>query len=467
MAIEKLKSVNILVVGDVMLDRYFWGTSNRISQEAPVPIVSAGHTSTSLGGAGNVAANLAGLGCQVELCAICGNDAEAEELNGMINDSDIKSFVLGSYGRVTTVKTRIMANKQQVVRFDIEYRNGIQDGFKRQFLEHIESRIGNFQAVILSDYAKGMLADKAFVQGIIKCAKSHGVPVLVDPKGKDWSAYAGAMVLTPNSAELEACANFHQISEFLLITRGSAGMRLIGPDGTIDIASRALDVADVSGAGDTVIATMAAGIAAGLGAEQAARIANTAAGIVVGKVGTQPILYDELCSALENDCDSFPYAPYKIMVNGSALAAVIRWRSHGDKIVFTNGCFDLLHPGHVGMLYKAKSFGDRLVVGLNSDASVRRLKGDGRPVLCERDRCVMLGALSCVDAVVVFDDDTPLSLVTALRPDVIVKGSDYRGQYIAGAEFVDGIGGRVEYVDLLEGHSTTGLINGIVERPHT
>ena len=336
--------------------------------------------------------------------------------------------------------------------------------------------------VILSDYGKGMYASGALSQEVIGLARRHHRPVLVDPKGTDWQRYQHATCITPNTGELEAVVGQGLESdetmlidaalkvrarfdlERLLVTRGAQGMCLAGPDQSVAlISSQAREVFDVSGAGDTVIATLAAALGTGMPFDTAARVANTAAGIVVGKLGTQPILHTELSTALRySDGPSyFPYSAAKMTAADGALAKVRQWRASGEKVVFTNGCFDLLHPGHISLLYQARALGDRLIVGLNTDASVRRLKGSQRPILAEGDRAAMLGALSCVDAVVLFDQDTPLEIIAALRPDILVKGSDYKPDQVVGKDIVEAYGGCVKLVEVLQGYSTTGLAEKI------
>jgi D-beta-D-heptose 7-phosphate kinase/D-beta-D-heptose 1-phosphate adenosyltransferase len=468
----------VLVIGDIMLDRYFWGKVRRISPEAPVPVVKMRHITETLGGAGNVANNLAGLGCSVRVIGICGEDRTADGLRQLFKQKQIEDGLVTHATRPTTTKTRIMAHKQQVLRLDEEDAQPLPADLLQTVFKHVGQAIAGSQAVIISDYGKGMFADREFTQKIIQSAHGHNIPVLVDPKGVDWQRYAEATCITPNTAELEAVAGKPLEDDeallistagklrkrldlsWLLVTRGAQGMCLVGPqDQTIRIPAQAREVYDVSGAGDTVIATLAAMLAAQASMADASRAANLAAGIVVGKLGTQPVLNSELSVALAyaDRQHQYPYAAAKMRALDSALASIQEWKTASDKIVFTNGCFDLLHPGHISLLHQARAFGDRLVVGLNTDDSVRRLKGPQRPILSENDRAAMLSALECVDLVVLFDEDTPLALIEAIQPDILVKGSDYNPDQVVGKDIVEAYGGTVKLVKLIKGYSTTRL----------
>jgi D-beta-D-heptose 7-phosphate kinase/D-beta-D-heptose 1-phosphate adenosyltransferase len=475
----------VLVMGDTMLDRYVWGQVRRISPEAPVPVVQMQRTSELPGGAGNVANNLAGLGCPVSLIGICGNDERAETLRRLMSEKGIAHHLICDHGRPTITKTRVMAQKQQILRLDEERVHTPDQNLLKRVRSVMTAEMANSAAVILSDYGKGMFATHDFTQEVILAARSLRLPVLVDPKGVHWERYQQATCITPNTSELEAVAGVRleqdeelliatarQIRSrydlaYLLVTRSAKGMCLIGPSEQIKlIPARSLEVFDVSGAGDTVIATLAAAVANRAPLNQAAELANIAAGIVVGKLGTQPVLRSELVTAMQfNDKNRyFPYSAAKMTTLEAALAKVAQWRAAGDQIVFTNGCFDLLHPGHISLLYQARALGDRLIVGLNTDASVRRLKGPQRPILSEQDRAAMLGALACVDLVVHFDEDTPLALIGHLKPDVLVKGSDYKPEQVVGKEVVEAYGGRVQLVDLVQGYSTTQLARQVACR---
>lgn len=475
--------VRILVVGDIMLDRYAWGHVRRISPEAPVPVVKLVHTSETLGGAGNVAGNLTALGCQTTVIGLCGRDERAAALKRLLGQKNIHDKLIEDESRPTTTKTRIMADKQQVLRLDEEDAHHPSSKQVQQVKAHLTEELKHCQAVILSDYGKGLLSSGALIREIIETVRFHHLPVLVDPKGGQWERYQSATCITPNTAELEAAAGIPLDGdeslliaqarrlrqrfdlEYLLVTRSAQGMCVVGPDdAVIPIAAQAREVYDVSGAGDTVIATLAAALAAGADFVEAAQMANTAAGIVVGKLGTQPILQSELATALHfNDKQQhFPFSAAKMTAKDAAVAKVQEWHHSGQRVVFTNGCFDLLHPGHISLLYQARAFGDRLVVGLNTDASVRRLKGPERPILSEQDRAAMLSALACVDLVVHFDEDTPLDLIKTLKPDILVKGSDYKPEEVVGKAVVESYGGSVQLVELVKGYSTTQLTRKVI-----
>ncbi len=478
---RKIGSGKVLVIGDVMLDRYVWGDVRRISPEAPVQVVRVLDRSEVLGGAGNVAANLAGLGCPVFLVGIKGADRAGELLGELLEKSGIKSGLVADSLRPTITKTRIMARGQQLLRLD-EEEIAIPDNEVIDLLwGMIEKIMPGCGAVVLSDYGKGLLISESFVQKVIGHARQHGIPVLVDPKGTDWERYRGVSCITPNVSEFEAVAGncsdkadeFEKKarevldkfdSEWLLVTRGSRGMSLFNAQSApLAIQARAREVFDVSGAGDTVIATLAAGVSSGLSVIDSAFLANVAAGIVVGKLGTQPIGRSELESVLRlSSATANGPSLSKICSLDAAGVQIKSWRAGGDKIIFTNGCFDLLHPGHIQLLQQAKDLGERLVIGLNADISVRRLKGEARPILAERDRAALLASLACVDMVVIFGEDTPLHLIESLRPDILVKGADYRLEDVVGRNVVEQYGGKVVLVPIAEGFSTTGIVNKIL-----
>jgi D-beta-D-heptose 7-phosphate kinase/D-beta-D-heptose 1-phosphate adenosyltransferase len=480
---DQFNHVRVLVVGDIMLDRYYWGSVRRISPEAPVPVVQMQRTSETLGGAGNVAVNLAGLGCQVSLIGLCGLDQQAETLKALLDHKGVRHQLIADGSRPTVTKTRIMAHKQQVLRLDEEAVHAPAPEILQQIEARVTQELADCQALILSDYGKGLYNSAGLSPALIDLAHRFDRPVLVDPKGTDWQRYRQATCITPNTAELEAlvgkCLEEDEASlirsaravrtrfklQWLLVTRGPQGMCLLGPDDQVGlIAAQAREVYDVSGAGDTVIATLGAALACGVPFEQAAHIANTAAGIVVGKLGTQPILSSELSTALRysDGRHYFPYSAAKICTLEGALAKVQEWRAAGDCVVFTNGCFDLLHPGHISLLYQARALGQRLIVGINTDASVRRLKGPRRPILAEHDRAAILGALACVDLVVHFDEDTPLDLIRALRPDILVKGSDYSLDAVVGRSLVESYGGSVRLVEVAPGYSTSRIEEKVI-----
>ncbi len=479
---RRLAGITVLVVGDLMLDCYYWGEVGRISPEAPVPVVKVNQKTYTLGGSGNVAANLAGLGCKVNLVGLVGEDESADRLHRLLADQDVADRGIRIAGRATITKTRIMAGKQQVVRLDEEDGRPIDEAIADRVKAAVDERLREARAVVLSDYGKGMFHDKAFVQTLIRACKEASIPVFIDPKGADWQRYEGATCVTPNTAELALVAGKRVDGEDvlvavaealrerlsldrLLVTRGPRGMALFG-DGSdpLMIAARSREVFDVSGAGDTVIATMAACVAAGLSFGQAAGVANVAAGIVVGKVGTQPVHWEELERDLAESRQTSASALWKVADPREATARISRWRQAEQRIVFTNGCFDLLHPGHVSLLHQARQFGDRLIVGLNSDTSIRRLKGDDRPILPGQDRAAILSALEDVDMVVFFEEDTPLNLIEQLRPDILVKGADYRIEEVVGREIVEAYGGKVSLVNILPGHSTSAIAQKISDQ---
>jgi D-beta-D-heptose 7-phosphate kinase/D-beta-D-heptose 1-phosphate adenosyltransferase len=468
-----------LVVGDLMLDRYLWGEVERISPEAPVPVVRLTRESDRVGGAGNVAANLVGLGLETALAGFVGEDEAGESLVSKLRERGIDVGAIERLPGVPTItKTRVIGGHQQMLRIDHESADAYAPVAFERLLTRVEDLMQSRPpaVVVLSDYAKGVLGP-ALCQRLIQTAKAADIPVLVDPKGKDFDKYRGATGITPNKLEAaDICAVSSKDTavllagmaglrerlglDFVALTRGEDGISLF--DGAMDVQhlpANAKQVFDVSGAGDTVIATMAAAIAAGLDRALACRLANLAAGVVVGKVGTAPIDRTELLHEIER-LDSQQQAD-KICSREEARLRVQARRQQGKKVVFTNGCFDLLHVGHVTYLEQARRLGDYLVVGLNTDRSVRALKGPTRPVIREEDRARVLAALEAVDAVILFDEDTPLDLIRALRPDVLVKGSDYTEGQVVGAEEVSSWGGRVELVPVIDGKSTSGIIGAI------
>lgn len=468
----------VLVVGDLMLDRYLWGDVERISPEAPVPVVRLSRETERLGGAGNVAANLAGLGLRPVLAGYVGADADGERLARMFAEAGIGGDgLVASQVRSTIAKTRVIGGHQQMLRLDREEVTPYRDEDRRQLSDKALAILdaARPRAIILSDYAKGVL-DAALCRRLIEAARARRIPVLVDPKGRDYAKYRGATTLTPNKKEAaEACGVApHDIDgllagaarlaadlqlDFMTVTRGEEGISLIGGQGVEHLPATARQVFDVSGAGDTVIATLAAGLVAGLPPAAACGLANLAAGIVVGKVGTVPIAREELLHAIEVE-DAVEQAD-KVCPPDVLLRRVRAWRGRGERVVFTNGCFDLLHAGHVTYLEQARRQGDRLVVGLNTDRSVSALKGPTRPVIHENDRARVLAALESVDAVVLFDEDTPIELIRALRPEVLVKGSDYTEDQVVGGGDVKSWGGRVALIPILPGRSSTRILNRI------
>lgn len=461
-----------LVIGDVMLDRYLIGDVSRISPEAPVPVVLLKTQHDRAGGAANVAANLALLGIKTHIIGCVGNDGEATILVDLITKTGIDhSGIIHSNQRPTIAKTRILSGHQQMMRLDQENNSAFTAAENAQLSEVISQQLSLKPAVvILSDYAKGLLSSDVCQQVISQC-NALNIPVLVDPKGHDYSKYSHATALTPNKKEAaEACATtIHDPDlinkaatlkdklslQFFVVTRGDEGISLIDDHAHL-LPATAKQVFDVSGAGDTVIATLAAGLMHGLSPLESLQLANVAAGVVVGKVGTIPITRDDLIEALTSEQSS--EQAHKICDLGQLQRKVESWKKNKQKIVFTNGCFDLLHAGHVTYLEAAKKRGDKLILGLNTDRSVSTLKGPTRPVVNENDRARVIAALESVDAVILFDEDTPLNLINTLKPDVIAKGSDYTADQVVGGREVESWGGEIALIDLVAGRSTSNII---------
>ncbi len=482
MDLMNFKNAHILVVGDVMLDRYCFGNVDRISPEAPVPVLHIRKRSDVLGGAGNVVSNLIGLGCKITVIGVCGNDDGGRLLNKLLDDNNITPHIFSSDDRPTIIKTRVISNGQQLIRLDEEEVCCLDSELANKIIQLIDRTIDGFDAIILSDYGKGIFQTEEFAQTVIRKANKRKIPTMVDPKGKDWQRYDGATCITPNVSELELVygtaihgkdllinamrdvKNKYNLT-WLLTTRGSLGMCLMDQgDKPLFIPTVARDVYDVSGAGDTVISTLALGVSAGFTFPEATKLANIAAGVVVGKVGTQPVNIFELKSAAGEDGKGLnANFSSKITSFGAAKIQLQAWQANKEKIVFTNGCFDLLHPGHIHLLNQAKVLGDRLVVGLNADASIKRLKGSGRPILNENDRASLLGALDCVDLVVLFEQDTPEELIQTLKPDILAKGADYTLETVVGRKIVEAYGGQVSLLPLLDGYSTTDLTKKIIQ----
>jgi D-beta-D-heptose 7-phosphate kinase/D-beta-D-heptose 1-phosphate adenosyltransferase len=464
----------VLVVGDLMLDQYIWGSVERISPEAPVPILNPGRKATRAGGAGNVALNLAGLGLDVIVAGYSGDDEHGEQLLQLLQEggADTSAMTMLS-DRPTITKTRVLAGHQHVLRVDTEDLSDIDATDRDRLFKAIIAKLP-VDAIILSDYAKGALTLR-LCQRLTEVARESGTPVLVDPKAADFSKYSGASVLTPNLNELARAAGSQareidylieaartlvdQIGlQFLIVTRGADGMTLVDKDRTIHSPAKAREVFDVSGAGDTVIASIAAAMLGKLDYTDMLHMANMAAGFVVGRVGTVAIGKNSLMRALHAEEQALSESVYRL---DELLLLVEDWRNREQSIVFTNGCFDIVHAGHVTFLHKAAREGDKLIVGINTDASVRALKGDMRPINGEDDRACIIAALAAVDAVILFDEETPLELIKTLSPDVLVKGSDYRKEEVVGASEVESYGGRVVLVPIVQGKSTSDLVRKI------
>jgi D-beta-D-heptose 7-phosphate kinase/D-beta-D-heptose 1-phosphate adenosyltransferase len=465
-------ALRVLVIGDVMLDRSIWGEVDRISPEAPVPVLRSVRTTSAPGGAANVAMNLVGLGVKVEQAGFWGNDGEMRELSALLSAAGVDFSGMVLSGHSTISKTRIVSRNQQLLRLDVESADPHPAADHQALLERSLGLVRAADAIILSDYAKGALSAE-LCRSVIALARKQRIPVLVDPKGLDFSKYAGATTICPNVQELalvtgiasrnltELLAAAQQLVgqvgiDYLTVTMSEKGIRILYPDTVFHSPTRAREVFDVTGAGDTVIATLAASLAAGLDPETAVTLANIAAGIVVAKTGTAPISRNELVA--EFTASTQMKGPDKILDLDHLLVRLAEWRANGERIVFTNGCFDILHVGHITLLEQCREFGDKVVIGVNSDASVKQLKGPTRPVVGEKERARVLAALGSTDAVIIFDQETPLELIRSLRPDVLVKGGDYTTATIVGADDITTWGGRVEIVPTVNGMSTTNTI---------
>jgi len=465
-------NLKVLVVGDIMLDRYIMGDVDRISPEAPVPVLRHVQRYERAGGAANVAMNLRGLGCETFLAGFWGRDAEQTELARLLSEGKVDTRGMVFTGLPTVSKTRIIGRHQQMMRLDIESRESASKAEFERLLENAMDLVGQVDAVILSDYAKGALSED-LSRAVIHAARKRDIPMLVDPKNSDFSRYAGATTVCPNLEELSVAAGIprHETElllaageamleehdfEFVTVTMSDKGIRALLREGSYHSPARALEVSDVSGAGDTVVATLAAALAGGLPVRTGIDLANMAAGIVVGKVGTVPIAQHELIAMLTPS--SGIASAEKILDRERMQRRVEEWRAAGETIVFTNGCFDLLHLGHITLLEQCRRFGSKLVLGLNTDSSVNGLKGSERPIVGERERAQVMAALAAVDGVVLFSEPTPLELIKALRPNVLVKGGDYTVETVVGHEEVMAQGGRVEIVPIVEGFSTTNIV---------
>ena len=469
--------VTVLTIGDIMLDRFAYCGLERISPEAPVPVLLLRRVEKMLGGAGNVARNIAALGGTAVLIGLLGNDAAGGEVRAAIRATPrLVDAHVASGARPTICKTRYIAAHQQMMRVDEEEARGLDADEESALIATIGKALADVDAVILSDYDKAVLGPKVTRFAIAR-ARARGIPVFVDPKTKPFRHYRGATCITPNLAELAFAARLPVASEAeviaaanrvlrearaeaILAKRSDKGMLLVEASGAVHVEpARAREVFDVTGAGDTVIAVLALAVAGGYALPEAMRLANTAAGIVVSKLGTATVELDELVLEASRDSRSQAALHAKYYSVAEVETLIRQWKSRGLGIGFTNGCFDIVHPGHVGMLAAARRECDRLVVALNSDASVRRLKGPSRPVNGLADRCAVIAGLESVDAVISFDDDTPLELIRRLKPDVLMKGADYTVETTVGAPEVMSWGGRVALIDLVEGHSTSKVID--------
>lgn len=472
-ALSKASELKILCIGDLMLDRFVYGSVGRISPEAPVPVLKRTRITEMLGGAGNVARNLASLGAHVLLIGVIGDDQEGALVKRRVDElSNVSGTFILADDRTTTSKTRFIAGGQQLLRVDEEESAAVSAQTEASLISEIEKTASQADIIILSDYAKGVVTD-ALITAVLKLAEDKGIQIIVDPKGDDFKRYGAVDIIKPNANELAALTGLPVQSDTeienaldaaftmtkagaIIVTRAAKGMSVKVRGGDVQhFKGEAKDVYDVSGAGDTSIATLAAMIGAGASLEAATKTAIAASGIAVGKSGTATVTRKEVESVLQS-------GTINANTNFLTLEAMIQkadaWRDEGLDIGFTNGCFDILHPGHLSVLEAAKSRCDRLIVGLNSDASVKRLKGESRPINGAAARAQVLNALSIVDAVVIFEEDTPTELISELAPDLLVKGGDYTIETIVGANEVIRNGGKVHIVPIVEGHSTTAAI---------
>ncbi|MFA4995106.1 MAG: D-glycero-beta-D-manno-heptose-7-phosphate kinase [Bdellovibrionales bacterium] len=472
--LNQLAGHRILCIGDLMLDRYVYGQVDRISPEAPIPVLHEHRLTASLGGAGNVVRNIAALGGRVDVIGVIGSDQDGKDLIKEFKKlSGVTANLITDCSRPTTQKTRFIAGSQQLLRVDRENAKPITGDIEEKIMAKLPTAIKNAKAVILSDYVKGVLTPKIIAE-TIRLARKEKKTVIVDPKGRNFGRYKGASYLTPNRKELseavgspitnvaeaETAARF-LIRDFgigaVLVKLGAEGVCLVQKNKpALHLHTKAREVFDVSGAGDTVIATLTLALTGGFDPAEAAELANIAGSIVVGKVGTASVTRDEISRELVHG--ETRQAEDKV-VSFSAIADMAeRWRKQGLKIGFTNGCFDLLHPGHISLIRQARAACDKLVLGLNSDASVKRLKGKMRPIQNEAARSAVLASLADIDNIVIFGEDTPLKLIKTFRPDILVKGSDYTIDKVVGAKEVQSWGGKVVLAQLINGQSTTKTI---------
>lgn len=472
----------VSIIGDLLLDRYISGRVRRISPEAPVPVLLHENSHAAAGGAANVAVNAAALGCDVQLIGLVGEDGAATQLRGVLqNWPNIRAdWLISTADWPTITKTRVLSGRQQIVRIDEERLVPLSLSLEDRLIEAACQAISCSDVLVCSDYAKGVLSERV-LQAVIEEGRRKNIPVIIDPKRASFAAYKGASLVTPNRQELEAVTGpvnwaddvaiaraahkaSAQFGGAVLVTRSEEGMTLWQADDEADgsqypgriahASTHKSEVYDVSGAGDTVVATIAAALSAGQELETAMTMATIAASIAVSKLGTATVSRQELADSLLRNMAACSVS----MSLEHAVSVVQDWRRHGARIVFTNGCFDLLHPGHVSLIHKAACEGDRLIVGINSDYSVKRLKGESRPVQDQQARAMVIGALKGVDMVVIFEEDTPLRVIETIKPDILVKGADYKEDEVVGGTFVKSYGGRVALVDLVAERSTTALL---------
>ena len=476
--ISNFEKQRIIVIGDIMLDRFIAGSVSRISPEAPVPVLKAKDERISIGGAGNVAVNLMSLGACVKIFGVIGNDDDGNKLSELLKQTEIDSDdIITDPERITTTKTRIISRNQQILRIDHEQINPISDITRKKMVRSYIASINKFKpdGIIISDYAKGLMT-RELCKEIIKHPKVKNIFVAVDPKGRDFTKYKGASVITPNQTEAEEVCGFNIVGEAtikkvlkklskitgidnIIITRGKEGISYCVRGENINtVRSNAREIFDVTGAGDTVVSVLTLSYLSSKSWEESVRIANAAAGVVVGRVGTVNVTQRDLLNAFANNRN---LKLEKIVSLNFLLELLSQLRKEKKKITFTNGCFDLFHKGHLHLLNQAKNFGDILIVGVNDDDSVKRIKGEQRPYIPALDRARMIAELECVNFVVVFAEDTPLELIKMIKPDILVKGSDYKHKKVIGSEFVEGYGGKVKFIEQLKGISTSTLLSKI------
>lgn len=472
--IKKTKEVYALVLGDYMLDEYIMGDVKRISPEAPVPVVEVRKKEIRLGGAGNVVNNLFALGAKSKVLGCIGKDNLSQILIKELEAINADVSHLGQVeGYCTILKTRIVSKNQQFIRYDQEQLKNLSPQYINFIQSNLDEIFKDVNVVIISDYGKGTVTEE-LCQKIITKAKTLNLPVIIDPKGADYTKYKGATICTPNLSELSAASNqiiqndneemINQYGQkickehkfnYLLVTRSEKGMSLIDKEKKLDFPAMAKEVIDVTGAGDTVVSVIALGMAIGMTLPECCKLGNCAASIVISKFGAATTTINEVLGSQLLESGEKIISPEKI----SLLIAYLK--EQGQKIVFTNGCFDLVHAGHISSFEQAKQFGDVLIVGLNGDESIKRIKGEKRPIVEEKYRAKLLSSLSLVDYVVIFKEDTPQDLIEMIKPDILVKGKDWEGKNVAGQEFVESYGGKVQFIDLEQGLSTTNIINKI------
>ncbi len=469
--VRKLSRASVLVVGDAMLDRYVYGNVGRISPEAPVPILTVTREIAMPGGAGNVVRNLIALEASTAFVSVVGDDQAGSDLTGLVGGQErVEPWLLVQGGRTTTLKTRYIAQGQHLIRADREETLPLPEKLTERLVRIALDAMAATSVTVLSDYNKGVLSEAVATQ-LIAGAKALGRKIIVDPKGRDYTRYRGADLVTPNRKELAEATGLAVESEAgivaaaqvllaryefgaVLVTRSEDGMSLISRDAVLHYPGAAKEVYDVSGAGDTVVAAVAAALAVDVPLPEAVRLANIAGGIVVGKVGTAVARPSDLLDAIAPATGTLR----KVVTAATAAEAAERWRMRGYKVGFTNGCFDLLHPGHVHLLEQCRAMCDRLIVGINSDSSVQRLKGPTRPAQNEAARAAVLASLASVDLVCLFEEDTPIELIKRIKPDLLIKGADYTRETVVGADLVESWGGAVALAELLPGHSTTATL---------